>query len=65
MKSIEDYKMEEAIREQSDSDRKVSDDKYAAKIIERIVLGFLSVFALGVLGFLGDIIIKAIYHLPQ
>lgn len=64
-KSIEQYELEEAIRNANDKERALSNSKYADKLIERIVIGFVTLFALGVLGFIGDILVKAIYHLPQ
>lgn len=62
---LEQLRLDAKFRKQSDDDRKVSDDKYAAKVIEKIVIGFLTVLSLGVIGFIGKLIISAIYHLPQ
>lgn len=64
MKRLEDYKIDEMIRERTDREREISNDSYASKIIERIVLGFLTLFSLGVLGYLGNLIIKVISKTP-
>lgn len=60
MDELQEYKTKSLIKDSSDKDREVSDTKYAIKLVETIFFGLLTFCALGVLGYLGNIIVKVI-----
>ena len=49
-KSARELELEIELRESLEKERERSDGKYAMKLIEKIVLGMLAAFGLGVIG---------------
>lgn len=71
-KTYEDYKEEERIRKIVEPERKVSDDKYSLKWVEKvasnILKGFywlLAVVSLGFLGLIGKLLLEAVRRSNQ
>jgi hypothetical protein len=55
-KSARELQRDIELRETLDKEREVSDDKYSIKLIEKIVIGMLAAFGLGVIGILVKVV---------
>lgn len=58
--SYEELVLQQRIRESADVERKISNDSYATKMVERIVYGIVYVIGIGFLGFMGTLVVSAI-----
>ena len=57
-KTNEELEVELALRASERKEREISDKEYAAKIVEKIVFGFLGLLAVSVVGAMVGLVLK-------